>query len=140
VKRTQQTDLGGLPSVQRWNAEDKDLNEPTFAFALRIIRLCQRLDEKKGVAMRISSQLLRSGTSIGANYEEAQAGQSRADFISKSGISLKEARETRYWLRLLAASEILSKRSLGDLLDEAEQLTRIFGAIVSRSRKNSKKR
>ncbi len=84
----------------------------------------------------VSYQLFKAGTSIGANYEEAQAGQSRADFISKNSICLKEARETFYWLRLLVAAEIISLALLGDLLDESEQITKIFGSIVCRSREN----
>jgi four helix bundle protein len=115
----------------------RNLAKRLFAFALKIIRLCQELQNKPGVGRMVSYQLLKAGTSIGANYEEAQAGQSRADFISKNSICLKEARETSYWLRLLAAAEIVSLDSLGDLLDESEQLTKIFGSIVCRSRENS---
>jgi four helix bundle protein len=78
----------------------RDIESRTFDFALAIVTLCQALDAQPGVGRTLSRQLLRSGTSIGANVEEAQAGQSRADFISKNGIALKEARETHYWLRL----------------------------------------
>lgn len=87
----------------------KDIRERTFDFSLRIIRLCQQLEEQPGVARTLSRQLLRSGTSIGANVEEAQAGQSKLDFISKNAIALKEARETIHWLRLLTASKIISR-------------------------------
>lgn len=85
----------------------------------------------------LSRQLLKSGTSVGANYEEAQAGQSRADFISKTSVSLKEARETNYWLRLLMASEIVPVTMLSGLLEESEEITKIFGSIVSRSKRNN---
>lgn len=85
----------------------------------------------------LSRQLLKAGTSVGANYEEAQAGQSRADFISKTSISLKEARETNYWLRLLTASEIVPVAMLSGLLEESEEITKIFGSIVSRSKRNN---
>lgn len=80
------------------NKEDKprDIRERTFTFALEIVRLCQKLERDSGVWHVLGKQLLRSGTSIGANAEEAQAGQSRADFISKYAIALKEARETIY--------------------------------------------
>jgi four helix bundle protein len=113
------------------------LAERLFAFALRIIRLCQELQKQPSVGRMVSFQLFKAGTSIGPNYEEAQAGQSRADFISKNSICLKEARETCYWLRLLAAAKIVSLDSVGDLLDESEQIARIFGSIVCRSRKDS---
>ncbi len=73
---------------------------------------------------------LKAGTSVGANVEEAQAGQSRPDFISKNSIALKEARETHYWLRLLIAAKILPENKLAALRDEAEELKRILGSIV----------
>jgi len=86
------------------NEKPRDIRERTFAFALEIARLCQRLEKQSGVHRTLGRQLLRSGTSIGANMEEAQAGQSRADFVSKCAIALKEARETTYWLRLIRES------------------------------------
>ena len=86
----------------------RDIKERTFSFALEIVRLCRSLDSRPGSFRTLIQQLLRSGTSVGANVEEAQAGQSRADFISKYSIALKEARETLYWLRLLDASGELS--------------------------------
>ena len=75
-------------------------------------------------------QLLRAATSVGANAEEAQAGQSRADFISKNGICLKEARETHYWLRLLIATGITTGDEVNALQTEAGELMKIFGAII----------
>jgi four helix bundle protein len=116
---------------------DRDLAARLFDFALRIIRVCQRLDEKPGVPRTLSHQLLRASTSIGANYEEGQAGQSRADFISKNCIALKEARESHYWLRLIHAAELLPPHSLEDLIDEAGQVVKILGSIVNRSRQNA---
>src|SRR5437867_6025841 len=110
----------------------KDIRERTFQFALRIIKVCQHLDKKPGVCRRISGQLLSAGTSVGANVEEAQAGQSRLDFISKNAIALKEARECHYWLRLLIAAKIMSEKSLAELRDEAEELKLILGSIVVR--------
>ena len=92
----------------------RDIRERTFEFALRIVTLCQQLEEQGSVGRTLGWQLLRSGTSIGANIEEAQAGQSKLDFISKNAIALKEARETIYWLRLLAASEIVPPKRLAD--------------------------
>ncbi len=113
-----------------------DINKRTFDFALRIIKLCQFLNKNYVMENNIlAKQLLRSGTSIGANVEEAQAGQSRPDFIHKMAIALKEARETNYWLRLLEASEILSKDKLAELLKESNEIMKIIGAIIVSSKK-----
>ena len=90
----------------------EDVRARAFAFAIRVVKLCQHLGEKPGASRTPASQLLWAGTSIGANFEEAVGGQSRADFISKNAIALKEARETCYWLRLLAASKTCPKRAL----------------------------
>ena len=108
----------------------KDIQQRTFDFALRIVKLCQYLDEKPGVGRTLGRQLLRAGTSIGANIEEAQAGQSKLDFISKNAIALKEARETLYWLRLLAAAKIIPAERLSELQTEVEELMRIIGSII----------
>ncbi|MEA5503666.1 four helix bundle protein [Halotia wernerae UHCC 0503] len=83
---------------------NQDITERTFEFAVRIVKLCQSLEEIPGVPRTLAKQLLRSGTSIAANVEEARAGQSKADFIHKNAIALKEVRETNYWLRLLVAT------------------------------------
>jgi four helix bundle protein len=77
---------------------------------------------------------LRSGTSVGANVEEGQAGQSRADFVSKLSIACKEARETHYWLRLLSATKLVPESRLTGLLDEANQLIAILTAIIKNER------
>lgn len=116
----------------------RDLPERTFEFALRVVNLCQVLDKTPGVSRTLSNQLLRSGTSVGANVEEGQAGQSRADFVSKLSIACKEARETHYWLRLLSASEIVSEPRLAELLDEANQLIAILTTIIKNSKANGK--
>jgi four helix bundle protein len=115
----------------------RDIRERTFSFALSTITLCRQLDSKPGAGRTLAIQLLRSGTSVGANVEEAQAGQSRADFISKYSIALKEVRETRYWLRLLVESKIIDSNSTALLIREAEELGRILGAIVSRTKQHS---
>jgi four helix bundle protein len=99
--------------------------------------LCQALDHMPGVSRTLASQLLRAGTSIGANVEEGQGSQSRADFIAKYSIACKEARETNYWLRLLAASEIMTDEKLKDLIDESNQLIAILTTIIKTTRKNS---
>jgi four helix bundle protein len=113
----------------------RDIVNRTFDFATRIIRLCTHLDQRPGVARTLSRQLLRSGTSIGANVEEAQAGQSRADFISKYAIAPKEARETHYWLRLIAAAKILPEERLLGLQTEADELRRIIASIIVSAKK-----
>jgi four helix bundle protein len=113
-----------------------DITERTFNFALRVIKLCQFLNKNYEVEKNIlSKQLLRSGTSIGANVEEAQSGQSRADFISKMSIALKEARETNYWLRLLEASDLVPKEKLTEIIKESEELKRILASIIVASKK-----
>lgn len=113
----------------------RDIRERAFEFAVRIIKVCQVLDEQPGVGRTIGKQLIRSGTSIGANLEEAQAGQSKADFIHKNAIALKEARETHYWLRLLSATEILPETRLKPLQTESAEIMKIIGAIITSSKK-----
>ena len=124
--------------MQTGTGAQVDIRERTFAFAVRVVRLCRHLDEKPGVGRTLSRQLLRAGTSIGANMEEAQSGASRADFINKVAIALKEARETHYWLRLLQAAQLVPVQRLEGLKDEAQQLKRILAAIIV-SAKNGRK-
>jgi four helix bundle protein len=107
----------------------KEICDRTRAFALRIIRLYQALGRSE-VGRILGKQLLRSGTSIGANVEEAQAGQSKADFISKMGIALKEARETRYWLTLLLEAELFPANRLDAILTEAEEISKVLYSII----------
>jgi four helix bundle protein len=114
-----------------------DLPERTFAFATRIVKLCQVLDATPGVGRTLSRQLLRSGTSIGANVEEGQASQSRADFVAKYSIACKEARETHYWLRLLAETEVLPADRLRPVTEECNELIAILTTIIKKSRANS---
>ena len=115
-----------------------DIKERTFNFALGIVNFCRSLDSKAGSARALSRQLLRSGTSIGANVQEAQAGQSRADFISKYAVALKEARETIYWLRLICASGHTIDDGSKALLQEATEIARVIGAIIVNTKKASK--
>jgi four helix bundle protein len=103
------------------------VQKKSFAFALEIIRLYQKLQEKREYI--ISKQLLRSGASIGANVEEALAGQSRRDFLSKMSIASKEARETHYWLRLLQASDLVDI-DVTQELNHNDELIRILTSIV----------
>lgn len=109
-----------------------DLPERTFRFAARIVNLCRKLDAKPGVNRPLTRQMLRSGTSVGANVEEGQAAQSEADFLTKYSIACKEARETHYWLRLLAETESVSGDRLNDLTQECNELVAILTSIVKR--------
>ena len=116
------------------NEKRRDILERTFRFSVRVVKLCQTLDERPGVGRTLGRQLLRSGTSIGANVEEAQAGQSRADFASKYSIACKEARETLYWLRLLSECDLLPASRLTEITQECDELVAILTAIVKNSR------
>ena len=115
----------------------RDIVERTFDFAVRIVQLSGKLDQRPGVGRIIMSQILRAGTSIPSNVEEAQAGQSKADFISKMSIALKEARETHLRLRLLATAKIVPDAEPLPMIDEAEEIKRVIGAIIVSSRRNS---
>jgi four helix bundle protein len=115
---------------------DNPLVDKSFAFALRMVKLYRYLTEEKKEYV-LSKQLLRSGTSIGANVEEAIGGESEKDFRHKIGIAYKEARETNYWLRLLRDSLILGEEQVADLLNDCDELLKISGSIlISLKRKN----
>ena len=103
------------------------IQEKSFQFALRIIEAYRKLQLEKEYVL--SKQLLRSGTSVGANVEEALAAQSRRDFLSKMSIASKEARETRYWLILLQTSK-LANVNLNTSLADVEEIIRILTSIV----------
>lgn len=111
----------------------RDLCERTFQFALAIVNFCRGLSNRPGVDQILAKQLLRSGTSIGANVEEGQAAQSRADFIHKYSISRKEARETHYWLRLLSESKTVSLPQVEKLLKESNELIAILTTIIKKT-------
>jgi four helix bundle protein len=110
-----------------------DLIERTKRFALRVIRLFVSLP-KTGEAQVLGKQLLRSGTSVGANYREAHRARSRAEFAAKCGNSLREIEESAYWLELLEESGILPATKLKDLRTETNELTAIFVTIVRKSK------
>lgn len=104
------------------------VQQKSFAFAIRIVNLYKYLiSEKKEYVL--SKQLLRSGTSIGANIEESIGGVSDKDFIHKLNISYKEARESIYWLKLLEATEFISKTEFVSLHNDAEEICKILGKI-----------
>jgi four helix bundle protein len=106
------------------------IQDRAFEFACRVVKLHRSLSRKGATARRLGSQLLDSGTSVGSNLEEAEAGQSKPDFISKCRISLKEARESLYWLRLFAATEMIKPKLVEPLIDEARQIVAILTTIV----------
>lgn len=104
------------------------IQEKSFAFAIRIVNLYKYLvTEKKEFVL--SKQLLRSGTSIGANIEEAIGGASEKDFLNKLTISYKEARESIYWLKLLNATDYISENEFQSLFNDAEEICKILGKI-----------
>jgi four helix bundle protein len=103
----------------------------SYAFALNVVRLARELRQRH--EFELSKQVLRSGTSIGANIEEALAGISRRDFTAKMSIASKEARETHYWLRLIQDSESIASNTVLPMLRDVEELLRILTAIVKTS-------
>ena len=117
----------------------KDLKERTKEFALRIIKMYSSLP-KSTEAKVLGTQVLRSGTSVGANYREASRGKSKAEFIAKMGDCLKELEETMYWFDLLIEGNILPKNKLSGLLQESKELTAIFVTIIKNTKTNVKKK
>lgn len=114
--------------------KDNIVQQKSYKFALRIINLYKYLINQKKEFV-LSKQVLRSGTSIGANIEEAIGGQSKKDFISKMSISYKEARETKYWLNLLVDSGYLNKELSHSLFIECDELCKIIAKIQITSKK-----
>src|SRR5262249_45082216 len=113
------------------NVEVRDIHERAFEFASRIIRLhdwfCK---QHRGGNRTLINQLLDSGTAIGSNLEEARAGQSRADFIARARIALKEARESHYWLRLIEQSGAVTPQRIHPLVEEANEIVAVLTTIV----------
>ena len=111
--------------------KDSIVKNKSYAFAVNIVRLARELRRRH--EFELSKQVLRSGTSIGANIEEALAGISRRDFTAKMSIASKEARETHYWLRLIQDSESIASSTVLPMLRDVEELLRILTAIVKTS-------
>jgi four helix bundle protein len=111
-----------------------DLSERTFQFACNVVRFCRRLSAEPGVVRQIACQLSASGTSVAANYEEAKGAYSRREFAAKNSIVLKEARESRLWLRLIMACDLALADDVKPLYDEANQLVGIFTAGMRKLR------
>ncbi len=106
------------------------IQNKSYAFALRIIEMYRFLIEEKKEFV-LAKQVLRSGTSIGANVEEAIGGQSERDFFAKMSIAYKEARETHYWLRLLRDSRIIPQETATPMLSDCEELLKLSGSIIN---------
>ena len=113
-----------------------DIQERAFRFACDVIDFCDTADDRRRTTEHLLQQLFAAGTSIGANLAEASAGQTKPDFIAKTCVSLKEAREARYWLRLIAATRQPLQPAALPLIDEARQLVSILTAIVKNARSN----
>lgn len=115
----------------------RDIVERTFRFGVEVIKFCESLGARAGARRVVAGQLLRAGTSVGANVEEAQGAQGRKDFIAKMMISLKEAREARYWLRATAAAGLHTTAPVPALIQEATELCNIIAAIIVSARRNA---
>jgi four helix bundle protein len=123
---------------ERNSMKPKDLKQRTKEFALRIIRLVESLPRGK-ITDVIGKQLLRSGTSVGANYRSACRAKSTADFISKMGTVEEEADESIYWMELLIESGLISKDEVSELLDEADQIVAITVSSIKTARARKKR-
>jgi four helix bundle protein len=113
-----------------------DIQARTFEFACRIIEFCPNLAGSDYVIRRLSSQLLDAGTSIGANLEEADCGQTKRDFIAKAAIARKESAETRYWLRLIAFAQPAMRPKAAPLIEESHQVLKILTKIIKNAESN----
>ena len=116
--------------------DKNDLKQRTKAFGLHIVRMFSALP-KTTEAQVLGKQILRSGTSVGANYREAYRGRSKAEFIAKCGDSLRELEETAYWLELLVDAKIVPAEKLSALRQECDELIAIFVTILRRSKETS---
>lgn len=111
----------------------RDIHERVFEFASRIVRLHDWYCRGRHGSRTIINQLLDAGTSIGSNLEEARAGQSRADFIAKARVALKEARESHYWLRLIERQGTVAQARIHPLVEEANEIVAILTTIIKKA-------
>ena len=116
-----------------------NIQERTFEFSKTIVLFCRELVSANPVTRRLSWQLLDAATSVGANMEEADGGQSRADFISKTAIARKEAKESVYWLRLISATDLRWREAVVPLLREANEIASIVTRINGNAEANAKR-
>lgn len=115
--------------------EKPDIVGKSFRFGIQIVKFVVSCDNRK--IYRLLDQLIASGTSIGANIEEAQSASSKKDFINKMTIALREAKEARYWLRIFHTCDLDNKSKLEKLMEESLELIKIITAIVKKSKSNS---
>ncbi len=115
--------------------KEKKIKERTFTFALRTIKMVQVMP-KNMVGLELGRQILKSGTSIGANVEEAMGARTKKEFINCMNIAKREARETKYWLRLITSSKLVDASKTQLLLDEIEEVIKILTSIVKTSENN----
>jgi four helix bundle protein len=127
----------GAPSGQSSQPGKRDLAQRLLTYAVAIIQLAEKLP-RSFAGRHVGRQLLRSGTSAGANYEEAQAAESRDDFVHKLQIALKELRESLFWLRLVEAAHLLRGDGLDTLIDESTQLRAMLSKGVARAKSRAK--
>jgi len=120
------------------NEKRNEIVERSKEFAVRIIKLARFLEKQKDFAL--ANQIIRSGTSIGANVHEAQSSESKKDFVHKINIALKEARETEYWIDVLTGSEIVPKARLSEMKSELEEITKMLVSIVKTTHQNLKEK
>ncbi len=118
----------------------QELSDRLLDHAARVGNVVDALPDTKGLGRHSAGQLVRCGTAEGPNYEEACAGESRADFIHKIKIALKELRETSYWLRLIVKVKLLPAKRLPALIDETTQLCNIFGQSIATAKGINKKK
>jgi four helix bundle protein len=117
------------------NEKESIIQVKSFDFSIRIIRMYQWLCKEQRI-YSLADQVLRSGTGIGANVEEATGGLTKKEFTAKIGIAYKEARETRYWLRLLGATAYLEPKTFESMLVDCEELIKILGSIQKTAQEN----
>jgi four helix bundle protein len=117
------------------NKKEFDLEERTAKFGEEVIKFAQTIN-KNEITKPLIGQLVRSSTSIGANYMEADGAESRKDFIHKLGICKKECKETKHWLRMIAIADSVSKDKCKDLWRECQELTLIFSAIINKTKES----
>jgi four helix bundle protein len=116
--------------------DEKDIRKRSFQYTLRAVKLYQYLQKQgDGAGWILGKQFLRAASSIGANIEEAQGGESRSDFIHKMGIARKEARESLYWVRILAESGLFPGCRIAPLIKETEEILRVITAIILQTRR-----
>jgi four helix bundle protein len=116
-----------------------ELSDRFLSFAVRTGNVVDALPDTR-LGRHVAGQLVRCGTAPGPNYEEGRAAESRADFVHKLRIVLKELRETRYWLRLIVCGKLISEQKMEELIDESDQLCRIIGKSVATAKDNDPRR